>query len=472
MKKNINFATYISMFVILQPMSKRIFLGLAAAAIATLGYAQTAVVDVYETVSQNASVERWVPDCTKGELINKNADNWFISLEGGANMLFGKHDIKAELKDRVEGNGALYVGKWVTPSFGFRVGVNYIMTKGVTTYEGGEFQKWNVAHPTFKDNIAEYYYVDQKWMGLGPEFDVMINLTNWWCGYRPGRVYNAVIHGGAGAYWRWGYKKIGDPEPVKIATDFEGYDQMYYPDSKLKYARHMATLFGSIGLQQNFRVSKHLDLFIDLQYEILRSGEARNAFDQIGQINLGCNINLGNTGWSCPVVPVCTDVTPLRNEIASLQKQLADLEAKGRQLQAQLAECLARKIDPIVVGAECSQLVTVYYPINVYSLSSREKNILRSIADIMKANPSQKYDLIGWADNWTGTAQYNEDLRWKRVNGVKNYLVSCGVPESQLNATVNAANLASSSDYNEFKAGAIEAASAPLDRAVTIRLAD
>ena len=62
----------------------------------------------------------YVPDCSQGLLINKNTSNWFITLQGGANMLFGKGDIHAAIKDRIEGQGAIYVGKWVTPNFGFR----------------------------------------------------------------------------------------------------------------------------------------------------------------------------------------------------------------------------------------------------------------------------------------------------------------------------------------------------------------
>ena len=79
----------------------------------------------------------------------------------------------------------------------------------------------------------------------------------------------------------------------------------------------------------------------------------------------------------------------------------------------------------------------------------------------MQENPNQKYVLTGWADNYTGTEEINTRLRNQRVDGVKNYLLKCGVSESQLDARIDASNL---TDFG--------AKGAPLDRAVTIKLAD
>lgn len=445
-------------------MKKSVLLSAITLALAsTTAVAQTEVVEVYESVNQYGQIDGWVADCTQGRLINKNKDNWFITLEGGANMLFGKGDIHADIKDRIDGNGAFYIGKWVTPNFGFRFGANYIMTKGATGASLGNFmRKWNTTTPLVKgDKVQEGWYA-QKWMGLGPEFDVMINLTNWWCGYRPGRVYNAVLHGGAGAYWRWEYNQAGERK-------FNGATE-YFTDAKWSKA-HNTILFANLGLQNNFRLSKHVDFFIDLQYELLCEHYYDNSIDHVAEVFLGFNFNLGKTDWNCPVVPVCADVTPLLDQIAMLENAVRNLEAKNRQLQAELDACLARKPETIVKG-DCSQLVTIYYPISQYDLSSRELKVLKSVADVMLAHPDQKYQIIGWADNYTGTPDYNETLRWNRVNGVKNYLLKCGVPESQLVVNIDSADLMATENYDEFNATVVEIKSAPLDRAVTIRLAD
>ena len=451
-------------------MKKSVLLSAVTLALASsTAFAQTEVIEVYESVNQYGQIDQWVGDCTQGRLINKNKDNWFITLEGGANMLFGKGDIHADIKDRIDGNGAIYVGKWVTPIFGFRFGANYIMTKGATSAEyGNNFRKWNVSHPLVKGDEVQTGYYAQKWMGLGPEFDVMINLTNWWCGYRPGRVYNAVLHGGAGAYWRWAYGTQGQM--------MNNNGTMYYPDSKW-HAAHNTIMFATLGLQNNFRLSKHVDFFIDLQYQLI---DEKDPLEMGADVYLGFNFNLGKTDWNCPVVPVCADVSAFRTQIAGLEDMVNNLKRQNANLAAELDACKSKA--PVtktvtvngkqVAYDECSQLVTIYYPINQYDLSAREQKVLKSVADVMLTHPDQSYELVGWADNWTGSSDYNEGLRWRRVNGVKDYLLRCGVPESQLVVNIDNANLVGTADYDAFDAGVIEAKSAPLDRAVTIRLAD
>jgi len=377
--------------------------------------------------SAEAQEVTYVEDCSQGVLLNKNKDNWFITAEGGTNILFGKHDIKAPLKDRWGGNAALYVGKWVTPTFGFRFGANWIMPKGATTL-GNEFWKQN-AGPWSNG------YYPEKFQGIGPEFDVLINLTNWWCGYKPDRVYNAVLHGGAGAYWTFARRYKDNSSDMKWTN------------------AHNTILFANIGLQNNFRVSKRVDLFVDIQYEIMNFSQLKHDL----AIYAGITVNLGKTDWNCPTTAVCPTWKYTDAEGDALVARLANADNKIANLQKQLDDCLKRPMQT-VKAADCEGLATVYYPINQSSLTSREKNILRSVANVMQNNPDKKYVLTGWADNYTGNEEINTRLRNARVDGVKNFLVRCGVNESQLEATIDANNL---TDFG--------AKSAPLDRAVTIK---
>ncbi|MBD5269924.1 MAG: OmpA family protein [Bacteroides sp.] len=382
--------------------------------------------------SASAQEVTYVEDCSQGVLLNKNKDNWFMTVRGGTNILFSDYDIKADLKDRFSANAGLFVGKWVTPNFGFRFGANWIMPKGVTE-ANGLFRKMN------EPELADYPgFYPEKFMAVGPEFDILINLTNWWCGYRPGRVYNAVLHGGGGAYWtfRRAYKEI------------DGKDELRWR------AAHDTRMFANIGLQNNFTVSKHVDLFLDVQYEVINFSN----YNQDLSASIGVNINFGKTDWNCPVTAVCPTWKYTDAEGDALVARLNQAENKIKSLQQQLDACLARPAQQVV---NCEGLATIYYPINQSSLSNREKTILKSVAQVMQENPNQKYVLTGWADNYTGTEEINTRLRNQRVDGVKNYLLKCGVSESQLDARIDASNL---TDFG--------AKGAPLDRAVTIKLAD
>ncbi len=397
-------------------MKKSVMIALASLAI---GAASTSV---------NAQEVTYVEDCSQGVLLNKATDNWFLTLQGGSNVLFGRHDIKADLKDRFGGNAAIYVGKWMTPTFGFRFGANWLMPKGATT-ANGEFRKMNASQ------LKNGYY-PEKFMGVGPEFDVMVNLTNWWCGYRPGRVYNAVVHGGAGAYWTW-------------SRSYNSKHDIAWNNA------HNTMMFANIGLQNNFALGKHVDLFLDVQYEILDFSVLKHDVSA----SIGLNFNFGKTDWNCPVTAVCPTWKYTDAEGDALVARLNQAENKIKNLQQQLDACLARPAQKQVVN--CEGLATIYYPINQSTLSKREQTILKSVAQVMQENPNQKYILTGWADNYTGTDEINTRLRNERVDGVKNYLLKCGVPESQIEARIDANNL---TDFG--------AKGAPLDRAVTIKLAD
>ena len=399
-------------------MNKSVLLGLAALALTA--------------TSVSAQEVTYEPDCSQGLLLNRNADNWFITAQGGSNILMATDDIHAELKNRFGWNAGLYVGKWVSPVFGFRFGATWEVAKGATT----QYDWFRNYSQGAIDSNKEFY--PEKWMGLGPEFDVMVNLTNWWCGYRPGRVYNAVVHGGANAYWRW--RNVGT-----------------IGHSHWKHAK-VTNLSANVGIQNNFNISKRVALFLDVQYEILDFTKLEHDL----QLFAGITVNLGKTTWNCPVTAVCPTWKYTDAEGDALVARLNSADNQIKNLMAELDACMKRptpKAQQQVVN--CEGLATVYFPINQYGLSLREKTILKSVAEVMKNHPEQKYTLTGWADNYTGNDQINTNLRNKRVDGVKAYLVACGVNADQLNATIDANNL---TDFG--------IKGAPLDRAVTIKVAD
>lgn len=382
----------------------------------------------------------YVEDCSQGLLMNKAKDNWFLTAEGGTNILFGKNDIHADLKNRWGGNAALYVGKWVTPTFGFRFGANWIMSKGAC-YPGARYQKMN-------DGSIDGKFYPEKFMGIGPEFDVLINLTNWWCGYKPGRIYNATLHGGAGAYWTQA-RRYNHDLGVYMTEENHG-------DNKLMWTNaHNTVMFANVGIMNSFACSKHFELFIDVQYNLIDFQRMNSDL----AISAGFTVNFGKTDWNCPVTAVCPTWKYTDAQGDALVAQLANAENKINDLQKQLDDCLKRPVKQ--VAQDCEGLCTVYYPINQSSLSAREKNILRSVANVMMEHPDKKYVLTGWADNYTGNDEINTRLRNARVNGVKAFLMGCGVNESQLDARIDNNNL---TDFG--------IKSAPLDRAVTIRNAD
>ena len=381
-------------------------------------------------VAQEAQEVQYVEDATQGYLMNSFKDNWFITAQGGVNVYFSHHDVVRDLKDRFAPNAAIYVGKWFTPVWGARVGVDYLVMKGSGLNGAtGQLPDEHYTKGMVKTNQAE----------IGQVFDVMANLTTLFSGYKPGRVYNLTLYAGAGGYWTMTKKYLDNGKS-------DGY-----------HNAHDNVLTFRAGLINSFNLSKRVQLQLDLRASAIDGvndtyldGENRTYLDV--QAYLGLNFLLGKTDWNHPVVPVC----PPAENCDALRARLAAADARIADLEQQLRDCLNRPVE-VKEAAAAAPLATIYYPINVYRLTREDNNVLEAIANVMKDNSNQHYVLTGWADNYTGTDAINVRLRHNRVNGVYNKLIKCGVPASQLTATTNNGNLC---DLGEKYVA--------LDRAVTI----
>ena len=362
---------------------------------------------------ENAQEVTYVEDASQGLLMNKFSNNWFITVQGGAGIDFTRHDSHMKTTDRFAPAADIYIGKWFSPIFGARIGGEWLQTKGLS----------DGIVPTSlidQDKVDGYYRT--KTNHFGPTFDMMLNLTNWWCKYNPTRVYNAILYAGAGYYF-------GFHKEYKANGEADGWGNM-----------HDGALTARVGLINNFRLSKVVNLFLDVRYSVIDSHKD----DQFVEFNkthgnlqayLGLTFNLGKSTWSAPIVPVC----PPAENCDALRARLAAAEARVADLEKQLQDCLNRK--PEVIEAEPEALATIYFPIGVSRLTREDKNIVNAVADVLKADTSKKYDVKGYADTYTGTDAINDRLRNQRANNVVKQLTSRGVSADQVQAIPVQGNL-------------------------------
>lgn len=365
-------------------------------------------------------------DPSQGVLLNRFKDNWFVTAEGGASFYLARKSVHRDVADRFMPAASLYFGKWFSPVWGGRFGVNYLGLKGLA-----EGDQWIGAMPN--EPFGQYYKT--KYAEVGGVFDAMINLTNWWCGYRPGRVYNAVLYVGAGGYFTYAHD--------------------HKPDYKWAY-QHNDIMTIRAGLINSFNVSKQVALSLDLRFSGLQGlqnegGAGWNVKYGSIQAYLGVTYLFKKRDWTAPVVPIC----PEPENCDALRARLAAADARIADLEQQLKDCLNRPVE--TVTAKEGPLATVYYPIGVSRLSRENQRVVKAIAYVMAQNPDKKYVVTGWADNYTGTDNINIRLRKNRAAGVEKLLLKNGVKESQLEVTTNNGNL---SDLGEKCVA--------LDRAVTI----
>ena len=394
-------------------MKKSSIIGLVAA----LFMGQSAMAQSNQEIS-------YVEDPAQGYLFNSFSNNWFVSVEGGLNYQFRHNNSERSFFNRFAPNAGFWVGKWFSPIVGLRGGLNFTQLKGLGR-EGGVGP-----YAGFSDGYTRY-----KRNEFGLNFDAMVNLTNWWCGYRPGRVYNGILYGGAGMN-------------IQYVPDFNSdgeRDGWTNGDNK--------NLTAHVGLINNFAVSKNVSLYLDvrgvlLTDDVIKGGQAQ--FMDL-QAYLGLTYNFNKATWSAPVVPVCPEPT----NCDAVEARLQAANARISDLERQLRDCLNRPVEK--VEAKEGPLCTIYYTIGTSRLSRVDNKVLGAVAEVMKQNPDQKYTVTGWADNYTGSDRVNDRLRHARANGVEKVLLRNGVNPSQLDVTVNSGNL---NDMGEKFVS--------LDRAVTI----
>ena len=376
-------------------------------------------------VAQTSQEVTYVEDPSQGYLFNQFKDNWFITGEGGINIFFSPNDSYRDWKDRWSPTASLYVGKWFSPIIGLRAGVNWLKVKGMSDVKS-------------IGNLYDEPTVDGKWkqkfVHVGPVFDAMINVTNWLCGYHPGRKYNLTVYGGVGCYWTYARQ----------------YD-----------ANNNRILAARGGIINSFNVSKQVQLSLDVRFTALdnhrdEKGGDWNKTSYDLSANIGVTYLFKKREWNAPIIPVC----PEPENCDALRARLQAADARIADLEAQLQACLDRPTE-IVEAAPAAPLATIYFPINVSKLTKEDVRVVQACAEVMKANPDTRYVVTGWADNYTGNDRINVNLRKNRAASVEKQLLKSGVPAAQFDTTINNGNLVDMGE--KFVA---------LDRATTIQVAE
>lgn len=91
---------------------------------------------------------------------NGAGDNWFISLQGGTNLVqgFSKEKTRCGLKhtDRLGISAGLGIGKWHNPYFGTRLMIDYNLLRSPYSKQKQETHSLN-PHFDFMFNMLDYF---------------------------------------------------------------------------------------------------------------------------------------------------------------------------------------------------------------------------------------------------------------------------------------------------------------------------
>jgi len=386
----------------------------------------------------------YVEDPAQGYLFNRMRDNWFIDAEGGVGLFMSPYDANAPFGKRIGAKVNLHLGKWFSPLIGIRFGGDFEQLKGAT---------WNGNTSALGYRPGHYYGRLNEWVAthfndIGVTGDVLFNVSNWLCGYKPYRFYNAIFYVGMDA--NWVYARSGKNRDEKWEYGY-GDDT----DHCRNYSVHA-------GLLNSFAITKKFDLLLDLRFDFMQehadgAGMGYRTWNEYPSVMVGMAYKIGKSEWNAPVQAVCPEWKYTDDEGDALLASLNDANRKIADLEDQLRKCLEKK--PVAengIPAAEAPLATIYFPINRTEVLGVQRNVVDAVAEVMK-DENRNYLLTGWADNYTGNDQINVRLRKGRVATVKEELIKKGVADTRLETQINNGEL---TDYGPKCAS--------LDRAVTI----
>ncbi|MEA4979089.1 MAG: OmpA family protein [Petrimonas sp.] len=322
-------------------------------------------------------------------LKDKASDHWFIGLGGGVNTYNMKKFDK--FGDRIGWQGQLSVGRWNSPVWGFR---------GVI--DAGE--------PVINYNTK----AKMKW--VGGHLDLMYNLTNAAVGYNPDRVYSLVPYLGVGYMYgmdEW-FKK-----PNSSNGALKGQNQ---------------SLTYNVGVINNFRLGRSVNLFVEIGYRLLQesfdfSATPTGDYEYDGMLSAVAGLQFGLGGKQ--------EFTPAElmdyNLINDLNSQINRLRAENEELRKRPESCPdCPEVAPAVTESVYVPNV-VFFRINSSKIDKGQQVSVYNTAEYLKANPNATVKIVAYADKQTGTPAYNLALSEKRAKAVANALTSeYGIDNSRI----------------------------------------
>ena len=401
-------------------------------------------------------------------LATKAWKNWFISADGNIDWWKGSDKNPAGNYTAIQWGkpsfgGSINVGKWLNHSLGLRL--SYDVNGGKSYIDGlhvgrplyhflydGEFNFDDNGNFISYDGSApdENGYYNTSFVYHNLHGDVMFSPIDFFQGYyNPERIWTPVIYVGMG-----------------VATVSEGIlinpDQWY----NWKHAGETITINGrkvadekgvnyelsaAAGLINNFRLSNHLDLHLDLKWSAQR-WNIDTWFNEPGNQQGGwvypdgtpASGNVSNEAGEMPTyysrhridqnLAVGLGLTYYFSREYDLPKDCPEVMERNDSI----IKVIETVHDTIVKFVNVQSEEILSYPFSIffnrdsYQLMSRRDIInLREIANVAKEN-GYKLRLTGSADSATATPSYNQTLSENRCNKIKIELLELGVPEDQI----------------------------------------
>ena len=291
-------------------------------------------------------------------------DNWFVSLNLGAQTLYAEGSTDAKFGDRLTFMPALSVGKWFTPWWGVRV-------QGL----GGALHG---LQNNGKTMLHKHYGAVHG--------DFMFGLLNFFGQYKENRCFDLVPFAGIGGA-------------------FIGSDQSFTINA---------------GIQARFRLSQRFDLNLEYSGIILDDDlVTRGGFpnDGITGLSVGVTFRFKNRSFQKAVS---------QKQYAELQDLTKAQQAQIKELLSRTPDTIVKVVKQEVptTNVEFKALpTTINFAFNSSKIDPTQEIGVYNLAQFMKANPDVRIRITGYADK-RGTQKANMTISERRVNAVADMFIN------------------------------------------------
>jgi outer membrane protein OmpA-like peptidoglycan-associated protein len=308
---------------------------------------------------------------------NRFIDNWEVSVGVGGQSFYRLHetpDLDLNEGNKISFGFNVAAGKWFTPIFGARV-----------QYQG--ISMTNAVRATGAENNWNYHYIHA---------DALINLTNWICGYKSDRFYNAVLIGGAG----YG---------LSSSENMEGVNN---------------EMVMTAGLQNRFRLCKSWDANLELKANLTKQGfDNANSgfrFGNIYDVTAGVTYKISNKRdfalidhdmYTSKIAALEKDVENGNKTIAEGEEEVAKLKkALDKEKKAKEAAMEAERKAKAAYAPTPNQSLSIFFRLGESEISDKNEENLKFLAEAIKASKGNEvFTITGYADRQTGSEEYNEN---------------------------------------------------------------
>jgi outer membrane protein OmpA-like peptidoglycan-associated protein len=325
----------------------------------------------------------------------KFTDNLYINANAGSQVLFSKDVGKLGFSKRFTPSFSIFAGKWFTPVWGLRLGVQGYALNGFSTVEG-----LYIADPEsgtvygnddpVRDNVtirpdgSYRHYI----RFVNTHVDFQFSLVNLLRGYKEDSRWDVAPSAGLG------YMRVMEYKGIPAAN----------------------IVSANAGLSGKYRLTDKLDINVELQATIMpdqfdgRIGG--NMYEAYSSAGAGITYYFGKRGFKKPAAPkyIAVPEQVIREIII---RDTVYIEKKNEVAENQVREIPDRTFILSVIQFRSESA----NPISGQDLA------IGNIAAFLEKNPDARIRLEGYADNRTGTEKYNYELSQRRVKNVYNFLV-------------------------------------------------